>query len=233
MKRRGFSIYEAIALLVLAVLIIAILLPAFRTRRHYGGRNMQSNTQVRGIQSALVLYAAGNNMHYVGLNTQGEIASIDSEGDGYDASERMEELLDEAYFTGEYVISPAEVKTSWTTGDLSVDQYSYALLAIDQEPERAEWKDTIRTEALVVSDRAATGSGPDDITSVWTTDAGDWRGSFAWNDNHVRFEQTHQGFTTKYGEHLNENNDDIFNDEGAETGDALMVFEGVRGVYPK
>ena len=227
MRKTGFTLIELLVVISIIALLIGILLPALGAARRTA-RQMQSNTQVRGIHSALVLYAAGNNTYYVGLTTSATEANLGGAVDGFEVDERFEELLDEAYFTGEYVVSPAEVKTSWTSGNLGTSQYSYAMLGIaNSQFERNEWKDTINTEALVVSDRVATlGIDYDDQTSVWTTDNGDWRGSLAWNDNHVKFEQTNSGFTTKYGSHVNSASDHIFGDESFDTGDAFMVYWG-------
>ena len=226
MKRKAFTLIELLVVISIIALLIGILLPALGAARR-AARQMQSNTQVRGIHSALVLYASGNNSYYVGITSNGTEATFDAANDGYTVQERFEELLDENYFTGEYVISPAEVKTGWTSGNLGTAQYSFAMLGIaNSQFERNEWRDTINTEALVVSDRAASGTTGADHTSVWTTDAGDWRGSLAWNDNHVKFEQTNSGFTTKYGAHVNSANDNLFVDAGTLTGDAFMVFVG-------
>ncbi len=230
MRKKGFTLIELLVVISIIALLIGILLPALGAARRTA-RQMQSNTQVRGVQSALVLYAAGNNTYYVGLKTNADEADLGGATDtGWEVDERYEELLDEAYFTGEYVISPGEVKTQWTSGNLLTANYSFTMLSINEGPERDEWKDTINTEALVVSDRAVgTVSGPSSFTSVWTTDAGDWRGSTAWNDNHVKFEQTSSSFTTKYGSHVNSANDDIFGDAAATTGDATMAYVDDEG----
>ena len=226
MRRKGFTLIELLVVISIIALLIGILLPALGAARRTA-RQMQSNTQVRGIHTALVLFAAGNNTYYIGLTTSSTEATLDTAADGFQVEERQEELLDEAYFTGEFIISPAEVKTAWTSGDLSTSQYSYSMQSINHQFEQAEWKDTINTEALVLSDRMATGTinTPSTYTSVWTTDAGDWRGSLAWNDNHVKFEQTSEDFTTKYGSHVNSADDDIL-EHALTTGDAEMTYFG-------
>ncbi len=226
-RKNGFTLIELLVVISIIALLIGILLPALGAARRTA-RQMQSNTQVRGIHSALVIYASGNNTYYVGLDTKGAEAFFGVGDGGWQVDERFEELLDEAYFTGEYVVSPAEVKTAWTSGDLATAQYSYSMLLLGLPGWAAEWKDTINTEAIVVSDRAVNFTGPtlSDLRSIWTSEQGDWRGSLAWNDNHVTFEQTCAGFTTKYGSTVNDANDHLFHvDSGIpEQGNAYMTY---------
>lgn len=234
--RRGFAFADMAGVLaVLAVVLFAgaIMLPTLGSRCGRTAPEMISNTQARMVQSALVLYAAGNNSYYAGLDSTGREADLNGGiANGYEVEARFEALLQGGYFTSDYVVSPAEAKTPWTTGELDTSQYSFALLVINGEHERTEWRDTINTEAVVVSDRAATGTDQSDITSVWSDTPGDWRGTLAWNDNHVTFKRSHRNYKTKYGDHVNLNSDDLFADESAGTGDAFMAFYRDRGVWP-
>jgi len=40
-----------------------------------------------------------------------------------------------------------DTKSIWATGKVTSDMYSFALLDLDQAPERLEWRDNINTEA--------------------------------------------------------------------------------------
>ena len=135
-------------------------------------------------------------------------------------------MLRGSLLTGEILISPADTRTTWTeNASTSVDggrdriqrsNYSFAMLRLQANDAEGditngdatnptlpkfgsisnEWRDTINTEAPVISDRntgtntwgtsvnATTGA----IKSIHTTENGDWRGSVGWNDNHVTFE---------------------------------------------
>ena len=223
---RALTLVEVIVtvgVLTVLVLLTMYILPAPGGRHH---PSMQSNGQVRGIQQAMVLYGQGNNTYYPGLDSLGELDTPEEDGgDGRDPDWRMEIMLTNNFFTGEYVVSPVDVKTVWTTGAVDSTMYPYALLDLDQSPERAEWRDTINTEAVVVSDRN-TGSGTKEaeLNSLWTGRRGDWRGSVGWNDNHTTFETEAVGYTTKYGSLFNDQNDNLFQDDDVARGDAQMVY---------
>ena len=64
----------------------------------------------------------------------------------------------------------------------------------------AEWKQSLNSQAVVVSDRNIGGTTADTaIQSIHTDEAGQWSGSVLWNDNHVAFENGGAKFETKYG----------------------------------
>lgn len=225
--RHAYSLFEIVITISLVALLILLLLPALGRSRGRSATQMQNNTQTRGIQSSLVLYASGNNTYYVGRDSQGTVTDATVEG-------RLQTLLEAGYFTGEYLVSPKDVISAWTTGALDRSQYSYALLDISspgQTPDDPslsrrrldEWKDTINTESVVISDRNIGAAKPEQYQSVWTTDPGEWRGSVAWNDNHVTFEATASELRTKYGRTSNAG-DDIFQAEGPS--DSLMIHVG-------
>jgi len=131
------------------------------------------------------------------------------------------------YFTPEYAISPSETANQtpyveaasgnptqlvYNTGT-GVKNYSYAFLSFENDggtaptgvsvatgPRAAEWKQTLNTQAIVVSDRNIGSSNTSTtIQSIHTDKPGEWSGSVLWNDNHVAFENENSAkFETKY-----------------------------------
>lgn len=81
---------------------------------------------------------------------RGEVDTPEMDGgDGRDPDWRIEILLTGEFLIGEWLISPMDTKSIWTTGKVTSDMYSYALLDLDQAPERAEWRDNINTEVVI------------------------------------------------------------------------------------
>jgi len=247
-KWKAFTLIELLVVISIIALLIGILLPALGAARRTA-RQMQSNTQVRGIQQAFVLFAQGNNSYYPGMDSRGGIelvAFADSDVDGGEPDARFTLLLQGNFFTGEYCISPVDTKVEWTSDVADSRMYSYALLDIGDAdvsaPEQAEWRDTINTEAIVISDRNISDAvSESDVQSIWTTEKGDWRGSIGWNDNHTTFEteahddDTTRGgaFKTKYGTNINDpdaengTGDNLFEDDDVSLGDAFMIYGGI------
>ncbi len=193
-----------------------------------------------------------------------------STNDGSHVTSRYWILLKGEFFTPDYAISPSETSTVepyvaptnntvkavefTTTG--TVKNYSYAMIGFRSQtaasgttpqptdtkdaPRVAEWKQTLNSQAVVISDRN-TGSDKSNTTvrSIHSTEDGEWSGSVLWNDNHVGFENE-QYFETKYGNGplnkptgANANADDLFdfaNVTGVAGsipgGNAFMVKEG-------
>jgi prepilin-type N-terminal cleavage/methylation domain-containing protein len=225
MKKRAFTLIELLVVISIIALLIGILLPALGAARRTA-RQMQNSTQVRGIHSGLVLFSQGNNTYYPAINTIGGLIASDS------VEFRFQELLDDNYFTGEYIISPSETKTASTSTPkaITTDNYSYALLELDfgASNRRNEWRDTSNSEAAVISDRAKkNGANATAIKSVHTnpsvTTVNEWRGSVGFNDNHVTFEATHDNLNLQYGDD-NRSNDNLFSDSSSS--DALMIYAG-------
>ncbi len=223
----AFTLIELLVVISIIALLIGILLPALGAARRTA-RQMQNSTQVRGIQTGLVLFSQGNNTYYPGRSTTGQLVTVAGYADpavgigsGCMVEARYQELLDDNYFTGAYAVSPAETKDPWTTGTISSANFSYALLKMKnagtnsfQRPN--EWRDTSNSEAVVISDRAkdndgtvagnnlgaTIGEGAFKIKSVHTNPTlgtNEWRGSVGFNDNHVSFEATHNKLDTRYG----------------------------------
>ncbi|MFG0249698.1 MAG: type II secretion system protein [Phycisphaeraceae bacterium JB051] len=246
MKNKAFTLIELLVVISIIALLIGILLPALGAARRTA-RQMQNSTQVRGIHSGFVLFAQGNNTYYPGLNTTGSAnaSALDNDttgaGTASTASDQVENryriLLDDNYFTAEYVISPSETKTQYAgDGSASADNvipanYSYAMLMLVGSTRMQEWRETSNSEAVVISDRAkdnGTVSSATAVKSVHTNpsaDTNEWRGSVGFNDNHVSFEATHNQFSLQYGD-ASTDPDNLFTDNsgnsGADNDDALM-----------
>ena len=245
LKKKAFTLIELLVVISIIALLIGILLPALGAARRTA-RQMQNSTQVRGIQGAFVLFAQGNNQWYPGIKSDASkvIDSTDTSAfpsvqtasgnkDGAFASTRLALLLNNNYFSGDYALSPAENKAAvWTTGLLSTNQFSYALLSIGTSNatvdagRRLEWgSNTFNSQAAVLSDKDKSLDSNMSTTSLWVTTTtsgsatqGDWRGSVGWNDNHVSFETSAALGITKYGSTTNAAGDNLFVNGATTTG---------------
>ncbi len=200
--RRAFSLVDVLAVVAFLMLVIAFVLPMlnFNSRT---ARRLPFSSQLRGIHSAMVLYSQGNNTYYPGFDSQGNRL------EDYSTEYRFQMMLDENYFTGEYIISPSETKTALTKTGIkpTTANYSYAFLNLSvlDSPRIDEWKEkkVYNDKAVVVSDRAVALNDKGDLKSVHTNPSPDggseWRGQVGWNDNHVTFESTHI-LATQYGD---------------------------------
>jgi len=240
-KRQGFTLIELLVVISIIALLIGILLPALGAARRTA-RQMQSNTQVRGIHQSMVMYAQSNSDKYPGLSGAGNIHKgadiVSSAQSGGKPEARFAILLDGNFFTGAYAISPAETKTEWTTGYVTTIHYSFAMLQWtdansgngnpptgSHAGRLAEWSQSLNTLAPAMSDRGV-GTGPTDLWSIHTEDnnSANWRGSVAWNDNHVNFNTT-QKLTTKYGAGATIDDTDTATAVNGTNGDDLFVNE--------
>jgi uncharacterized membrane protein len=228
----------SIALMILLLLLMLLLVPTLGAARKTA-RQMQNSTQVRGIHSGCVLYAQGNNTYFPGLDVNGDpdagnqSLQTRTADRAISTAGRFQILLKNNFFTGEYAISPAETKTTWQGGRVSEANYSFAMLDISgnnakglAEERASEWRDTINSEAAVISDRLAGGTPGQNNTyrSIHTRQNGQgWRGSVGWNDNHVSWETLAILQTTRYGPGDVNSGDDLFVDTTGGS-DALMTY---------
>ena len=221
--------------LALVISMASILLPAIGGR-HGGAQRMENSTRVRGIQQGMFQYAQGNSQKYPGLGKDEALPGHRT------ASRRLEIMIQGNFFTAEYAISPNESgKTPNSALHTSpngphndpTDHFSYALLEIwpDATGRVAEWASTANSEAAVVFDRETAGAAGSGARSIHSTT--DWRGSVAYNDNHVFFETSNILERTRYGDTLNERAadravDDLWADRNAGGGtgsNALGVYD--------
>ena len=255
-RKTGFTLIELLVVISIIALLIAILLPALGAARRTA-RRMQNSTQLRGIHQGLVTFANSNKNNFAGLNSKGGAlgnsnANTGGSGDGNTVEARYWILLNGDYFTPEYAISPSETEaiTDYKEDvdlDVQADNYSYAFLELGEitnpgdtpdSPGRvAEWKQTLNSQAIVVSDRTL-----DDTNyySIHTENDGNenWAGSVLWNDNHVAYENSSSAeFETKFANGaLNDDGDidGLFEDNDGADGsgevDAYMIAEGSDSV---
>jgi len=222
-KGKGMAITGValgVTTLALGLLSVLLLLPALSAARETA-KQIQSSTQVRGIQQGMVIYSHSNRYGsgdgwYPGIDPQGEVVDVSTEN-------RFAVLLDAGAFMPEFLINPADVTKTPFDGstNFSSDHYSYSLLDVSEDGgRRQEWRETINSWAAVVTDRNTT-TGPGGPTSVW--DDSSWRGVVVNNDNSAKIQSSHILDESRYGSTTNQA-DDLFNATG--TDDALMVYEG-------
>ncbi len=245
---RAFTLIELLVVMSLIGLMVGILLPVLGAAR-LRARQLQNNTQVRGIHQGMNIHAQGNKTKtsegkYAGLDENGQIlASSEAPSnaiaaDGAHPAVRYAILLDGNYFTGDYAIAPIEQsKAGWSGGTVTSKNYSYAMSRLDMNgPRRREWAETVNSRAIVIVDRndgGWSGDGGDfwgyRTSSIWTSTPPDfshnWRGAMGWNDNHVVFSNSDHA-DTRYANHAN-TNDGIFRRHGSasvKNYDAYMVY---------
>ena len=174
-------------------------------------------------------------------------------GNGTVPGARLWTMLEGNFFTPEYIINPqdataVEVQIDPVTSKyqpLTARNHSYAMLSLMGSPnETSEWivrslvpessevrsADKLDSGAVILGDRAI-GTGPADISSVWTESAsGDWRGHVVRKDNSIVFETNPVVSPTKYGQGHANINDDLFADDPT-ADDALLVHDDAVTAY--
>ncbi|QQE12760.1 hypothetical protein JD969_04670 [Planctomycetota bacterium] len=222
----GFTLVELLVL-VIVMALLAVFVIAIQTPPRINTRRAQSKAQLRGIHQSLVMYAQNNRGQYPGLNAKRELESPTVEA-------RFKLLIAGGFFTADYAICPIEVKTIWTSGKVTTDNYSYAMLDITEDGVRAkravEWQEHLNDKAAVIGDRNLGVNSLDQVRSLYgdEEDAGQWRGSVVYNDNHVVFEKSHV-ISTQYGEAYKNAMDNLFSEDtenSDEYCDAMFIYSG-------
>lgn len=215
MRRKGFTLIELLVVISIIALLIAILLPALGAARR-AARQMQNNTQLRGIHQALFIFSQSNNTYYTGLIGKSDGKDIYGSTEfvteypnlGTDPMNsgttrgRMGVLVTYDYVTPDYCISPAETNASvesWDQGtDWTAANNSYTLMYIGGNnsnqvaPDlRKEWSDTASAEVPIGSDRNTDGSTTAPESVHTDIGSGIWNGGIVWNDGHTEYEQSH------------------------------------------
>lgn len=135
MRRAGFTIIELIAIIIAIVLIIFILLPAIGRRGDI--RPLKDATQLRGIQEALVTWAAGNDGQYpLPSAVDSDNYTVPEIGRAKDTTANiMSLLIIEGFVTAELLVSPVENNNSVHV----YEDYEIENIADAVNPEKALW----------------------------------------------------------------------------------------------
>lgn len=238
--RPAFALSDLIAGMVVVAALLATTAATFADNRT-ARQQRQNATQLRGIHQGLFTFGNSNKEKYPGQNSRGDTIE-DSEintgnsGDGETTEARIWIMLDGNFFTPEYAIAPVDDRavaydpgTDPTQVPVTHEHYSHAMLDISTiaPARRAEWAQTLNTQAIVMSDRNCTDLNEDDPTSIWDEEA--WAGHILWNDNHVELAADHIHETRYANGDLNvdedgDSTDDLFTIDTNDASDALMTF---------
>ncbi|MEM9346458.1 MAG: prepilin-type N-terminal cleavage/methylation domain-containing protein [Planctomycetota bacterium] len=185
-----------------------------------------------GIEDGEIL-GVGANLSGTAAPSVASGDSFEGQADnGVSASVVMALMLNDDSFTPEYLVSPADtdakVARPGSTNDTdgkpvgqintgqggsSTPNYSYAVLrrqiltgtpTNEQRARLAEWRETMNSRAVIMSDRIVTGGH-----SIWADDGDDWEGSVVRNDNSTTYELSRRIKGLKYGS-MSTAEDDIF-----------------------
>ncbi len=191
------TLRTALAAAATTAAALSLALPAANANPRDTARQMQSNTQARGIHQSMFAYAQSNRDWFPMMTGRGVV-----EDPGTNVGV-FTELMENDFFTGEYALSPGESEAEpWTGRDdqgndvpVTAGHLSYATLKLDPvgtvqddlTPRNQTWRGDLNDQAIAVTDRNT--AAPDAPASIWTTDRlPGWRGSVCWMDNHVTYE---------------------------------------------
>ncbi|QQE12757.1 hypothetical protein JD969_04655 [Planctomycetota bacterium] len=217
----GFSVIEAIVVLVFLVFMFAIFLPMLGHVRH-PARSNPNNMRVRGIHQSLVQFAQDNRGQYPGVDSKRKIFDATVEG-------RYELLLRGGWIESHYLVSTYdEAKVNWEKGVVTTKNYSFSLPSIvfPAKGRKGEWRENLNTLAPIVTDRNIGRDHDEFVQSIHEgAEAGKWKGSVVWQDNHVSFEVRHV-LETKLSKWEKNEADNLFVNETEEGTDCYMIYTG-------
>jgi len=244
--RRGFTLIDLMVVMVaVGQVIVGVLtvLPGVVRER----RMTQNAQQVRGVHQSLVTFSQSSYrwaiLVYPGLNPETDTVLpvgllTEFSGSGDVPSARLAMLLNRNFFTPEYLLNPADVVSVPAVLDPVLNEYrgvhagnlSYAMSALPgTENERAEWRETLNPDAVVLADRAIGSEAS--TSSVWTYEPGaGWHGHLARNDNAVSFAESPTLTGTRYGSGTVNATDHLFVDDPT-ADDAFLVHESATAGF--
>ena len=104
---RGFTIIELLVVIAIIVLIAALLIPAL-SKAFRAARSTEDKTQIRGIHSAMMLFASGNESQF----PRPSVIAENMDGILHDTTDTtgnlMSFMIARRYFNTDHVISPVE-----------------------------------------------------------------------------------------------------------------------------
>ena len=211
MPNQPFNVVQLALVAMLTLVCISLIVACQSTT----DRRNQSMTQLRAMHQGMIIYSNSNKNRFPGLKHNGEIEAGNVE-------ERYQILLDGSFITPEYAISPLEndssIKPFVPGGQVTKNNYSYAMLQISEGQRMAEWSQTINSHAVVMSDRnTGTEAEPASING-----GSPWNGAVLWNDNRVSYELS-DTVEAKYGNGM-VGPDKLFESTGPD--DALLIHTG-------
>ena len=258
-KSKGFTLIELMVVISIIALLISILVPALGKIKDTANR-MKSSTQIRGIHQGLVTFSQGNGAQewFAGIDADGKIDDETNAGDedipyvdgtgtnAINTESRFAILLGNDFYSPEFLISPSEDNTSIQVYEFLAtdpetdtlfdeDNYSYSMLQID-DPDATpggrltEWRNTVNSQAPILSDRVIqrqgkTFSATDTTTFASLHSENSWRGNVAYNDGHVEFETDPELSSVKIGDKTQDTDDNLFNNDDSGD-DALLIVRG-------
>lgn len=244
-RNKAFTLIELLVVISIIALLIGILLPALGAARK-NANMMKNSTQVRSIIQAMLTFANQHKDYLPGRNKDdGEVLASDvlfygDDSDdpvGHDVQARYAILLEGNIINGDILLSPGDTRsTSWTTGAVRADHYSYALLGIDRGGGRRKvWEGgSISSSSPLISDRLTSttqpsGSNGDVYKSYWSGTAESWKGAVGFGDAHAAMEDDETLKNTRFTSLICPEDDLFYNETNQDCknqNNALMIQKG-------